>query len=195
VSVSPDGRWLAAGGQDSAGMNSRNLHLWDLETGELVRSWPAHRSVTMQVAFSPDSKQLVSYGGDRYVAVWDLSSGDRVARLEGNSQMFRTVAISSDGSAIAACAADEQALLWESRSGTLLGEFKARVCDSLASVRFSRDDAWLIAGGGPFRWTQQGPGAVEAWDLSELKRELAQLGLGGSRANAKETVSADRVKD
>jgi WD40 repeat protein len=67
VAFSPDGRWVASGGEDNT------LKLWNATTGELIHHFRGHTSVVSRVAFSPDSKHLASASYDKTVKIWDLT--------------------------------------------------------------------------------------------------------------------------
>jgi WD40 repeat protein len=83
VAVSPDGRLVAVGGEDS-------VRIWDAETGEL-RAGPmeGHEGGVANVVFSPDGSRLISSGADSTVRVWDVGTGQqdgeplRMANTEG----------------------------------------------------------------------------------------------------------------
>ena len=62
-----EGRWIASGGEDSI------VKLWDGRTGEFVHNFRGHTSVVTSLAFSPDSKRLVSGCRDKTVKVWDVT--------------------------------------------------------------------------------------------------------------------------
>lgn len=76
IKFSPDSRRLAAGGGED-----RVLEVWDVATGELM--FPAdagHRRPVESVAFTPDGKQLLSWGhGERMV--WELGEKPTAKRL------------------------------------------------------------------------------------------------------------------
>ncbi len=70
VAVSPDGRWLAAGGME--------IHLYDLQQQKVVRKLPALEHTIESLTFTPDSQALVA--GQRYHYVTLLSLEGKVLR-------------------------------------------------------------------------------------------------------------------
>ena len=54
VAIAPDGRIAASGGE-----NSNEVHIWDLESGDLVRKLEGHTEDVEAVVFSPDGETLV----------------------------------------------------------------------------------------------------------------------------------------
>jgi len=69
VACSPDGKWLAATG-------NRKITIWDAGTRRRASEPAGHRGLIESLAFSADSKRLISGGRDKRVQVWDLEKGE-----------------------------------------------------------------------------------------------------------------------
>src|SRR4029077_9562303 len=78
----------------------RMLTVWDLERGEVVRTFEDSRGV-FAVALTPDGKRAVLACWDRTVSVWDAETGEFVATFGADSPV-RTVAVAPDGRTIVA---------------------------------------------------------------------------------------------
>jgi hypothetical protein len=77
TALSPDGRWLAAGGYDAAGDQTGNspLTIMDLSSGA-IRRFGAFEQVIHRVAFSADGRRLaVGLGGNNGVRVLNSATG------------------------------------------------------------------------------------------------------------------------
>jgi pre-rRNA-processing protein IPI3 len=128
VASSPDGRLLAGGGA------SGSLHLWDVTTGALLASWPAHYKAVAALAFPDGGALLLSGGEDTMVAVWALSevldaaaggAHARVAPLHAWSDHTLPVTAVACGlggaSALVATGSQDRTVkLWALASGALL---------------------------------------------------------------------------
>ena len=68
VASSPDGAFFAAGSLTGA------AYLWEVSTGKLVRTWPAHFKAVSAIAFNSDGSVLVTGGDDTVVSVWCLAA-------------------------------------------------------------------------------------------------------------------------
>jgi WD40 repeat protein len=55
------------------------LKIWDLETGQEVRTLAGHSNWLSGVAVSPDGKHAVSASIDRTLRVWELETGRNIA--------------------------------------------------------------------------------------------------------------------
>ncbi len=69
LAVSPDDRYLAAGGRNGT------IRVWELATGSTVSEFTAHRQRIHAVQFSPDNEWIASCSDDRTV---------RVSRVDGS---------------------------------------------------------------------------------------------------------------
>jgi len=56
--------------------------MWDAETGEAIGApFRGHDDLIMSVAFSHDSKRLISGSRDWMVRVWDVESGETIGAV------------------------------------------------------------------------------------------------------------------
>ena len=73
MALSPDGKWLAAGGL-LAGENRDAVRLYDFASGRLVALLKGHENVVLGLAFSPDGRHLISGSSDTTAIIWDTGS-------------------------------------------------------------------------------------------------------------------------
>lgn len=70
IAFSKDGRYLASGHDNGT------IRIWDLQKGELVRSYEAHQRAVSALAFSPGGNLLASSGEEKVIRLWDVASGN-----------------------------------------------------------------------------------------------------------------------
>jgi WD40 repeat protein len=66
VVFSPDGQTLASGGED------RTIRLWNIATGELLRTFDKHTDWITTLVFSPDGRILVSGSLGGIIQIWGV---------------------------------------------------------------------------------------------------------------------------
>ena len=73
------------------------VHLFEAQTGRLVRTLTGHADQVGDVAFAPDGARCVTAGYDHRLRLWDLASGRCLAVLDGHEGAVTQVAYTPDG--------------------------------------------------------------------------------------------------
>jgi WD40 repeat protein/serine/threonine protein kinase len=149
---SSDGRLAASGAED--------IILWDaVKLTKIARlKYPAN---VMGLAFSPDSRHLVSTHADGAILLWDAAERELQASFNEHSDSIRSVAFSPDGARVASGSADRSVIIWNQAACSygckqmVLEGHQRRV----TAVAFS-------AGGGELASCDM-DGNVIVWDLAE----------------------------
>lgn len=95
ASWSPDGHYIASGGQDTT------IQVWEAVTGHLITTYRGHTRPVKALTWSPDSQYIASGGDDQTLQVWQALSGERVGANTQHEAWIRAIAWSSDGHYIA----------------------------------------------------------------------------------------------
>jgi WD40 repeat protein len=149
MALSPDGRWLAAGGWLPSDRTKYDaIQLYDFHTGKIVALLSGHTSAVLSLAFSPDSRYLVSGqgGSSNQVAIlWDIKRKRRVHTLAGHTDRIYAVAFTPDSKRVVTGSFDHSLRLWQVRNGKHLATLKGHT-DKVYAVAISPQDGTIASG-------------------------------------------------
>jgi len=151
VAFSPDGKTIASAHNDST------IHLWDVKTGRLIRSFTGHTGHVPVIVFSPDGKTLAGGSPDQTVKLWDVSSGRFLRAFKGHSDSIYSLAFSPNGKTIASGSNDRTVKLWDVSSGRSIHTFEGH-SSYVHSVAFSPNGKTIASGSYDHK--------LKLWDVS-----------------------------
>jgi WD40 repeat protein len=107
LAFSPDGKRLAAGGENNL------VKIWDVRTGKVLQTLSGHRGDIDTVAFSHDGRWIASGSEDSTVKVWDGRSGEPVHSFRGHTGIVTSVAFSPDNRRLISGSRDHTVKVWD----------------------------------------------------------------------------------
>jgi len=166
--VAPDLGTMALAHRDGA------ITLFELATGRARDVHGRHNAAVTGVAFSPDSRTLVSGGDDRVALVWDTASGELRETLSGhNGRVFAPAIAALDDEVTAyTVSLDGSVMAWDVSGGRRLGRpFSA---GATLTMEFENDPSLAISPDGALLAIAETDGTVRVLDVESL-RTLEEL--------------------
>jgi WD40 repeat protein len=167
LAFSLDGQWLASAGDS-------NVWLWPLRPlGGRPRRMAGYPTDATGVAFSADSKHLITCGRDPAIHVWDLGSpsGEGAALRDHTAHLYQAI-VSPDGTRLASAGGDGRIIIWDFAARRRLFELTGQH-GRILRLAFSPDGRWLASGS----WDQ----TIRLWDLDPREHRLLAVLRGHER--------------
>jgi WD40 repeat protein len=140
VAFSPDGKRVVSGG------HAARPKLWDVESGDLIRTFVGHNCWVSSLAFSPSGSELISAGIQNELMLWDVERGRLIRTFSRKkSSPLYSVAFSPDGTQLAWAGSDGTVDLWDVANDRLIRTFLGKYADYVFSISFSPDGTKLAA--------------------------------------------------
>ena len=138
LEITPDNKQIVSVYGDNT------VRIWDLETGEIIKTIIKYTDLIWSIAITPDSKTLVCGSRDRTIKIIDLATSEIKQTLTRHEAAVWAVAISPDGKILASGSSDNTIILWDLQSGEIIKTLTGHTQDVL-SVTFSSDGQKLVS--------------------------------------------------
>jgi eukaryotic-like serine/threonine-protein kinase len=150
IAFSPDGHTALSASRD------KTLKLWDLATGQEIRSFTGHTNGIHSVAFSPDGHTALSASDDKTLKLWDVATGQEIRTFRGHTDYVYSVAFSPDGRTALSGSFDHTLKLWDIATAREIRSFTGHT-HYVTSVAFAPDGRTALSGS----WDR----TLKLWDL------------------------------
>ena len=107
VAFHPDGRKLAAGGENAI------TTVWNVASGEVQHTLKGHCARVTAVAYRKGGDWLATASADGTVILWHSITGQRVRTLTGHTAAVTSLAFHPDGILLASASADQTVKIWD----------------------------------------------------------------------------------
>ncbi len=164
VSVSPDGKWILAGGEN------KRIKLLNASTGEAIWASDEQPDAVLSVAISPDGRYFAATCGDNtqntaQIIVYDMASKAEKWGKKGQTNNMQLVRFTADGKSVLVANHFSMAI-YETETGKQLHYFSGHApdvvapyghVDAVTAVSFTNDPSQFISVG----WDKN----VKVWDI------------------------------
>ena len=165
--------------------SSIGIWIYDAKTYTEIALLTGHTARVNAVAFSPDSKMLISGSHDKTVRLWNVETGELLHTLEDHTDYVLAVAFSPDGNKFASSDGDFTIRLWDTHTNQVLhtlipndGYFYRDETNWVYDIAFSIDGKTLASA--------DRNGRVRLWDVDtgELLLYMKNVDTQGRGAKA-----------
>lgn len=154
LDFSADGRFLASGSAD------KFLKVFNVETGEHVRSYEGHTHHVMDVSWKGDRTSLVSAGADNVLKVWNAETGEQRRTISTHKKQVTSVEYIGLQDSFISSSGDKRIVLSQAGDGKAVREF-AGSGDYVYCSSVTGDGKVVVAGGED--------GVVRVWNAADAK--------------------------
>jgi WD40 repeat protein len=159
MALSPDGKWLAAGGDiGDRAKGIAFIRLYDFVSGRLAALLKGHENVVVGLAFSPDGQHLISGSCDFTAILWDVKTRRLEHRLTGHGDDIYAVGFTPDSQHAVTGSFDHDLRLWRVADGGQVARMTGHG-DKVQSLAVAPDGA-IVSGD----WS----GEIRMWDPGSM---------------------------
>jgi WD40 repeat protein len=143
-----------------SGSDDKNIKIWDIKSGDLLRTLEGHTSRINAVSLSADNQILVSGSADQKVILWNPITGSKQKTLAGHSDWVNAVVISPNRHIIASSSNDKKIQIWHPETGKILRTIKGNT-DFIRALSTDVNGKVLVSSGDDK--------TIKVWNLNDGK--------------------------
>jgi len=165
VAFCPDGKQFVTGNQDGT------VRLWDVQTGNELRSFGKQRPAVTCVAVSSDGRFIAANWNDGPSAqcgtvIWNLATGIEVRKCVGHTGMVNAVAFTRDNRRIISAGSDQTVRVWNLATGREVFCLRGHEAE-INAVCVSADGQYVLSAAGDNWGSQLHDPTLRLWSLTD----------------------------
>lgn len=184
----------------AAAIGGNDIVLYDVSSGDVIRTLTGHTGLVSSLEFSPAGDQLVSGSFDSTAHVWDVASGNVIQIFDDHTGVVLDVAFNRDGARVATTAGDatpndtaedeEDRLVrvFSVETGEVLNTFDL-AAGYVRAVDFSPTAPFVAAGS----WSTGVGGMIDVFDTQTNERVFRLFGHSDLILDIKFSPDGERI--
>lgn len=140
LAIDPNGNFLVSGSND------KTVKIWEINTGNLIKTAIGHTGSAIALAISPNGELFASGSGDNTIKLWELKTGKLCFTLRGHTGWVNALAFHPKGNMLVSGGADKTIALWNLETQELIGTFYGHT-STVRSISINPQGNTLISGG------------------------------------------------
>jgi RNA polymerase sigma factor (sigma-70 family) len=172
LAFAPDGKTLVSASTllSANEILDGKVRVWDVVSGEIMRTLDARASQVVSIALSPDGKTVALGSDSQSLQLYDVTTGNKLfAEFQGHDSRIERVAYAPDGKTLVSVGSYASGVIWD----TATQQQKGILRGSARCLSFSSDGKWLASVGGEkdddaeFTWNYN---KVQIWDTAASRK-------------------------
>lgn len=139
LAISPDGMQAATSAEDNL------VYIWDISTGEILKTIEGYQNPVKYLEFSPDGRYLITAAATA-IRMHDMEAGTRKDFQKHVTHVYN-VCFSPDASGFLSTSLKTKFLLWDLEKAEVIHEFEGHSKSALVAA-WSPDGQWIASGSG-----------------------------------------------
>ncbi|KAJ6226856.1 hypothetical protein M0813_10390 [Anaeramoeba flamelloides] len=120
-----------------SGCENGFLFLWDIKTGVLLNSIPAHNASIRSVCVSNELGLMFTASNDLKIKFWNLNTQQPNGFIEGHKAFINDISVSKSGKYLVSCSDDHLVKIWDTETKSLRLDLKGHLCAiNVCSTKF-----------------------------------------------------------
>ncbi len=136
------------------------IDIWDLATGERIKTLRDHKQEVFSVDISPDGKYIISGSNDWTIKLWDFESGKVIKTFDNHKYTVTQVRFFDNAKKAVSASRDKTIRIWDIEKGETTKILRGH-SNTIVSLSFSPDEKYLISAAYD--------GTIKIWDIENGK--------------------------